>query len=76
MGQLQDAIVQYQRAIQLQPSYAEAHQNLGVALLKAGNVIASLEAFQQAIALYEQQQAPEATHLRDTLKQMGLLGSV
>lgn len=76
MGQLQDAIVQYQRAIQLQPSYAEAHQNLGVALLKAGNVIASLEAFQQAIALYEQQQAPEAAHLRDTLKQMGLLGSV
>lgn len=73
MGQLRDAIAYYNHALQLQPTYAEAHQNLGVALLKAGSVTESLESFQQAIALYEQQESPEAARLRAGLQQMGLL---
>jgi len=35
-GQLSDAIVEFNQAVQLRPDYAEAHFNLGVAYLQLG----------------------------------------
>jgi tetratricopeptide (TPR) repeat protein len=71
MGLLTDAITAYQQALHLDPNYAEAHQNLGVALLKIGSVPASLEAFRKAIALHDEQHNPdEAQRLRQGLREM------
>ena len=70
LGRLEEAIASYQQAIETNPNYAQAYQNLGVAYLKGGNVPASLQAFQKAIALYEQQNPPEAKRIRNELGQM------
>lgn len=70
-GDLSTAICHYQRAIVLQPDYADAYQNLGVAWLKAGNVSESLAAFRQVIERHEQQGSPEAERLRRSLQSMG-----
>ena len=43
------------KAIDLNPQYAEAYQNLGVVLLKAGYVEDSLIAFKEAIHLHNKQ---------------------
>jgi tetratricopeptide (TPR) repeat protein len=72
MGNVTDAIAHYQHAIQFDPDYADAYRNLGVALLKLGQVPESLAAFQHAIALYEQQDSPEAGSLRDGVQSLGL----
>jgi tetratricopeptide (TPR) repeat protein len=72
MGDLPGAIAAYEQAIQLNPHAAEAHQNLGVALLKQGQLAASLEAFRQAIALHEHQNPTEAQRLRQGLQELGL----
>ena len=72
-GQLQDAIALYQKAINLNPNYAEAYQNLGVTCFKAGLLQESLEAFKKAISLYESQQSPEAEKLTRSLEEMGML---
>jgi tetratricopeptide (TPR) repeat protein len=71
-GRLKEAIDSYRQAIALAPDYAEAYQNLGVALLKGGNVLESLDTFREAIALYEKRQSPAGSHLRQSLKEMGL----
>jgi tetratricopeptide (TPR) repeat protein len=71
MGRFQEAIAAYQQAIHLNPEYAEAYQNLGVVLLKLGNVTESLAAFRQAIALYEAQNSDKAQQLRQGLKEIG-----
>ena len=71
-GRLKEAIDSYRQAIEIDPHYAEAYQNLGVALLKAGNVLDSLDTFREAIAIYEQRQSPAGSHLRQSLKEMGL----
>jgi tetratricopeptide (TPR) repeat protein len=71
-GRLKEAIESYRQAIEIDPDYAEAYQNLGVALLKAGSVLESLDTFREAIALYEQRQLPAGSHLRQSLKEMGL----
>lgn len=68
-----EAIKGYQEAITLQPDYAEAYQNLAVTSFKAGLIQESVDAFQQAIALYEQRQSPEADRLRKNLGEMGLI---
>ena len=44
MGQFTQAIAAYKEAIFLQPHNADAHQNLGVTLLKVGQVQESLNA--------------------------------
>ncbi len=72
-GQLQDAIALYQKAINLNPNYAEAYQNLGVTCFKAGLLQESLEAFKKAISLYELQQSPEAEKLTRSLEEMGMI---
>ncbi|MGD1850784.1 MAG: tetratricopeptide repeat protein [Cyanophyceae cyanobacterium] len=62
----------YQQAAQLDPQRAEVYQNLGVVLLKGGNVPASLDAFGQAISLYQEQgKGAIAEEIRDNLAAMG-----
>jgi tetratricopeptide (TPR) repeat protein len=71
MNRTGEAITHYQRAIELDPQKPEFYQNLGAAFLKGGNVPESLKAFKQAIALYETQQSPEASRIRQTLQELG-----
>jgi len=73
MGLFMDAISAYQRAVQLNPHYADVYQNLGVVWLKIGNQKASLAAFNKAISLHEMNNPKEAIRLRQGLEEMGLL---
>ena len=54
-GRFTEAIAAYQKAISLKPNYAEAHQNLGVVLIKVGYFQEAIASFRLAIQLYEQQ---------------------
>jgi Tfp pilus assembly protein PilF len=49
-GRPDDAIQQYQRAIAIDPRYAKAHNNLGVALLRGGNLTQAAAEFRIALA--------------------------
>ena len=71
IGQIEKAIASYQKAIELNPDYADAYQNLGVVLLKIGKVPESLSAFGKAIAIHERQNPTEAQRLRQGLQEMG-----
>lgn len=73
MGLYTDAIACYQKAIGINPNYADAYQNLGVVLLKLGNLQASLAAFGRAITLHEKNNPQEAQRLRQGLQEMGLI---
>ena len=72
-NQFQEAIAQYEKAIELNPDYADAHQNLGVALFKLGKMPEGLAAFQTAIALHSVRNPAEAQRLRQGLAQMGFV---
>jgi tetratricopeptide (TPR) repeat protein len=50
-GNVDEAIVQYQKALQIYPDYAEAHYNLGCALLKKGNVDEAITQYQKALQI-------------------------
>jgi tetratricopeptide (TPR) repeat protein len=50
-GRLDDAIVQYQEALQIKPAYAEAHFNLGNALGKKGRMEDAITQYQQALQI-------------------------
>ena len=64
-GDLAGAIEAYRQALVREPGRAEAHQNLGVALLLAGDVFAARNHVQEAIALLRAQGRPaEAEDLR------------
>ena len=73
MGNFSEAIAAYNRAIAINPHYAEAYQNLGVVLLKAGLVTDGLAAFNKAISLHENQNPVAAQQLRQGLQDMGLI---
>jgi len=66
-GQVDEAMVHYQKAMELNPNYDKAHINAGNALLKKGRVDEALDEYQKAMATdlnYDQSdQAPE-TKLR------------
>jgi tetratricopeptide (TPR) repeat protein len=72
-NRLPEAMKAYQKTIDLNPDFAPAYQNLGVAAFKAGLLAESLQAFKTAIALYEEQQNPEAEKLRQSLQEMGMI---
>ena len=64
-GHLPAATSAYRRALALDPSYAEAQQNLAVALLLSGDIAGAREGFRQAIGLLSQQgrnQEAQALH--------------
>jgi tetratricopeptide (TPR) repeat protein len=71
MGLFVEAIDAYNCAIFLNPDYADAYQNLGVVLLKIGDVENSLAAFKYAIALHEKTNPQEAKRLLQGLQEMG-----
>jgi tetratricopeptide (TPR) repeat protein len=50
-GNVDEAIVQYQKALQINPDYAKAHYNLGCALFQKGNVDEAIEHFQRALQI-------------------------
>lgn len=63
-GRAAEAIAAYRQALAREPSHPEAHQNLAVALLMAGDIPGARQGFRQAIALlHEQGRAGEATAL-------------
>ena len=68
-----EAIDAYNTAISLNPDYAEAYQNLGVLLLKVGDVDNSLLAFEYAIAIHKRYNPQEAQRLLENLQEMGFL---
>ena len=64
-GQLPAATSAYLRALALDPNYAEAQQNLAVALLLSGDIEGARQGFRQAIGLLSQQgrnQEAQALH--------------
>jgi tetratricopeptide (TPR) repeat protein len=50
-GNVDEAIVQYQKALQIDPDNARVHGNLGNALLKKGNVDEAIAHFQRALQI-------------------------
>jgi tetratricopeptide (TPR) repeat protein len=50
-GKVSDAIGQYERALQIKPDYAEAHSNLGDALVRLGKLTEAIAQYQQALKL-------------------------
>ena len=48
-GKLEDAIKSYKNAILLKPNYAEAYNNLGVALKDKGNLEEAIDAYKKAV---------------------------
>lgn len=60
-GQLQQAIVAYQRVLQTQPRSADAWYNLGYLLRRTGNASGALDAYAQALVCGAT--APEQIHL-------------
>ena len=71
MGLLPQAIAAYRKAIELNSSYGEAYQNLGLVLMKAGYIQDSKTAFGNAIALYQQKNPEQAMELRRNLEAIG-----
>ncbi len=63
-ARLAEAIAAYREALARDPSHPEAHQNLAVALLLAGDIPGARQGFRQAIALLRDQgRTGEATAL-------------
>ena len=50
-GRMRDAIAEYQRAVQIYPNYAEAHNNLGAILLQSGRTTEAVVEYQAAVRL-------------------------
>ena len=55
LGNYQGAIAQYQKALEINPDYAEALKNLGESLWKKGNTAEANNAWKKALELYTQQ---------------------
>jgi len=50
-GQMDEAIVNFQKALEIKPDYAEAHSNLGVALFQKGQVDEAIVQYQEALEI-------------------------
>ena len=50
-GRIDEAIVHYQKALDIKPDYADAHYNLGLALARRGHVNEALDHFHKALDL-------------------------
>ena len=50
-GQLDEAIAHYQKALQIEPDSASAHNNLGLALAGRGQIDAALAHYRKALEI-------------------------
>jgi protein O-mannosyl-transferase len=50
-GQLDDAVAQYQKALEINPNYVAAHYNLGNALFRKGQLDEAIAHFQKALEI-------------------------
>jgi tetratricopeptide (TPR) repeat protein len=50
-GQVDDAIAQYQKAVEINPNYVQAHYNLGLALFQKGQLDEAVAEFQKAVEI-------------------------
>ncbi len=50
-GQVDEAIVQYRKAVEIKPDYAEAHYSLGVVLARRGQVDEAIAQYQKAVEI-------------------------
>ncbi len=72
-NRLPEAIQAYSKAIQLAPNYAEAYQNLGVALLKFGNYNDGVKALQNASQLLSARgNVAESQKIQEYLRSIGV----
>jgi len=63
LGQAEEAMASWRRAIEIDPDYAEAHNVIGVALARSGRRDEALAHFERAVRL-----APENPEYRDNLQ--------
>ena len=61
-GRIDEAVALYKRGLSLKPDYADAHSNLGVALLSRGRVDEAVEHYERALALN-----PDHVHANNNL---------
>jgi tetratricopeptide (TPR) repeat protein len=50
-GRLQEAVSHYQRALQIEPDYATAHNELGMALVRLGRLTEAIGHYEQALRI-------------------------
>ena len=50
-GQVDEAIAQYRKALEIKPDYAEAHSNLGFALAGRGQFEAAIAHYRKALEI-------------------------
>jgi Flp pilus assembly protein TadD len=67
-GKFAEAQVQFQRAIRLDPSMAEAHYQLGIAFVSSGNAAEAIKSLEQYLALAPN--GPNAQMARDMLPEL------
>ena len=51
IGQLEDAVKDYEKALALKPDYAEALYNLGITLRELGQIDAAIKSYKQALTI-------------------------
>ena len=71
LDQLEEAKSQYTKAIQINPAYFEAHNNLGVALKRQGMTIQAITSYRKAIEIQSENLAVQC-NLAVALAEMGL----
>jgi len=62
---VKDAILCYEKVLKLKPDFAEAHNNMGAALVKRGDIEAAIRQFKEALKIKPYYSAP-----RDNLKKI------
>jgi tetratricopeptide (TPR) repeat protein len=70
--QVPEVIAHYEQALQLKPDFADAHNNLGIALLQAGKVNDAIGHYQQALRI-QPDLAEAHNNLGTALRQVGKL---
>ena len=51
LGQLKEAVTNYQKAIEKKPDFSEAHNNLGNAYKDLGELNSALKSYQKAVEI-------------------------
>ncbi|MFK7865460.1 MAG: tetratricopeptide repeat protein [Pseudohongiellaceae bacterium] len=70
IGSYDEALVQFERAIALNPKDASAHNNMGLALQNKGENHAAIRSFNQVLC-YQPRQAETLSNLANSLKEIG-----